>query len=235
MSRRSFRPLSLLAGVLLASACQEGSPAAPAEANLSLDAGLEAAITQAGLEAEVSGDVERADALRHSAAALRRGIRPSQIEVKIHNETYTYLAFVVGVMRRRGGEPVLVRSLVAWTGRPATALLNVTSASDQALFGHPGNGNGNGGPDGARGRWKDLVGHEVWVATAGSADMELASTGAACPVQPANLDLRCLVARYDIRINGTFQLLGQGGPDGSPIQIHTEADGVHGVVIKPAD
>jgi len=30
-------------------------------------------------------------------------------------------------------------------------------------------------------------------------------------------------------------MLGPGGPDGAPIEIHTNADGVHGVVIKPAD
>lgn len=234
MSSRSVRPLALLAGILVASACQEGTPAEPAEAaDVSLE--VQAAIEQAGTEAALRGDAERAEVLRHGATALRWGIRPSRIEVKVHNETYTYLAIVVGKVRERGGERVLVRSLVAWTGRPPTALLHVISASDQALFGHSDNGNGSGGPDGARGQWKDLVNHELWVATAGSADLELLNTGDACPVQPPGLVLRCLLARYDVRINGSFQLLGNGGPDGSPIEIHTSADGVVGVVLKPAD
>lgn len=233
MSRRSIRPLALLAGALFAGACQEGSPTAPAEASLE----LQAAMAQAGDDAARSGDSERAEALSHGARALRWGIRPSRIEVKVKNETYRYLAIVVGVVRQRAdGERVLVRSLVAWTGRPPTALLHVISTSDQALFGHPDNGNGNdGGPEGARGQWKDLVNHELWVATAGSANLELLGIGDACPVQPPSVALRCVLARYDIRINGKFQLAGTGGPDGPPIEIHTNADGVHGVVIKPAD
>lgn len=93
----------------------------------------------------------------------------------------------------------------------------------------------NGGPDGARGQWKDLVNHRLWVATAGSAALELAATGNACPIQPADVRLRCILATFAIRITGSFQLVGSGGPDGSPIEIHTNADGVHGVVIKPAD
>jgi hypothetical protein len=197
---------------------------------------MEAAIAAAGDAAVQSGDTERAAALRDGAAALRGGIRPSRIEVKIQNETYEYLAIVVGTIRRAAGdERVLVRHLVAWTGRRPTALLQVTSKSEQALFGHPG-GNGNGNePDGARGLWKDLVNREIWVATAGSADLELAGTGGACPTQLPVAALRCVLAAFDIRVNGSFQLLGTGGPDGQPVEIHTNADGVHGVVIKPAN
>lgn len=184
-----------------------------------------------------NGDPERAEALRQAATALRWGIRPSQIEVKIKNEKFTYLALVIGVTRRGSdGSAVLVRSLVAWTGRPPTALLHVVSKSDQALFGHPDNSNGNnGGPEGARGQWKDLLSHELWVATAGSTDMDLVSTGARCPIQPTDAALRCVLASFDVRVNGNFQLQGPDGPDGQPIEIHTNADGVHGVVIKPAE
>jgi hypothetical protein len=232
MSGKSVRSLALLAAGILAAACQEGSPTAPAEADLELQAAIEAA----GDAAVLSGDIDRAEALRHGAQALRWGIRPSRIEVKIQNETSEYLALVVGLVRRgAGGERVLLRHLVAWTGRPPTALLQVSSKSEQALFGHPdGNGNGND-PDAARGQWKDLVHHELWVATAGSADLELAGTGGACPTQPPAAALRCVLASFDIRINGAFQLLETGGPGGQPIEIHTNADGVHGVVIKPAN
>ncbi|HSE54035.1 MAG TPA: hypothetical protein VLB00_17735, partial [Gemmatimonadales bacterium] len=64
---------------------------------------------------------------------------------------------------------------------------------------------------------------------------ELAGTGGACPAQLPAAALRCVLAAFDIRINGSFQLLGTGGPDGQPVEIHTNADGVHGVVIKPAN
>jgi hypothetical protein len=232
MSGKSLRALAILATALVAGGCQEGSPTAPAEADLE----LQAAIAAAGDAAVESGDPERAAVLRDGAAALRGGIRPSRIEVKIGSETQEYLAIVVGTVRGGGGgERVLVRHLVAWTGRRPTALLQVTSKSDQALFGHPGdNGNGND-PDAARGLWKDLVNREIWVATAGSADLELAGTGGACPAQLPAAALRCVLAAFDIRINGSFQLLGTGGPDGQPVEIHTNADGVHGVVIKPAN
>jgi len=73
------------------------------------------------------------------------------------------------------------------------------------------------------------------VATAGSADLELAGTGGACPTQLPAAVLRCVLATFEIRINGAFQLLGTGGPEGPPIEIHTNADRVHGVVIKPAN
>ncbi|HTL06041.1 MAG TPA: hypothetical protein VL241_09865 [Gemmatimonadales bacterium] len=223
MSYRSMGSWALLAAGLFAAACQEGSPTAPTEASLE----VQAALGQAGDAAALSGDVEQAEAFRHGAEALRWGIRPSQIEVKIKNESFTYLAIVVGVQRRGGqGEPVLVRTLVAWTGRPPTALLHVISKSDQALF-DPG-----GDVAGARGQWKNLLAHELWVATAGSADMELVNTGNLCAVQPAN-GKHCWLASYDVRINGNFQLQGSGGPDGSPIEIHTNSDGVHGIVLKP--
>jgi hypothetical protein len=232
MSGKSLRAMALFAVALGGAACQEGSPTAPAEVDLELQAAIEAA----GEAAVQSGDADRAQALREGASALRGGIRPSRIAVKIQNETHEYLAIVVGTIRRAGGEErMLVRHLVAWTGRRPTALLQVTSKSDQALFGHPGgNGSGNG-PDGARGLWKDLVNREIWVATAGSADLELAGTGGACPAQLPAAALRCVLATFDIRINGSFQLLATGGPDGPPIEIHTNADGVHGVVIKPAN
>lgn len=225
----SYRSFALLAAGLFVAACQEGTPTAPAEADLE----MQAAMSVAGNAAVASGDTALAAVLRDGAAG-RWGIRPSQIEVKIKNEKFTYLAIVVGRERRRDdGTRELLRTLVAWTGRPVTAVLHVATKSDHGLFGPPNNGNGDG-PDGARGQWKDLVAQQLWIATAGSADLELLSTGGACPVQPADARLRCVLASYDVRVNGNFQLLGPDGPDGNPIEIHTNADGVHGVVIKPA-
>jgi hypothetical protein len=221
MSGKSFGSLALFAVALIAGGCREGSLTASAEA----DRELQAALTAAADAAVEGGDADRAEALRHGTDALRWGIRPSVIEVKIRDNTARYAAIVVGLVRRGGeGEPVLVRHLVAWTGRPPTALLQVTSKSDQALFAST-----------ARGHWKDLVNRDVWVATAGSADLELAGTGDACPTQPPAAALRCDLASFDIRINGSFQLLMPVGPDGPPIAIQTSAAGVHGVVIKPAN
>lgn len=221
MSGKSFGSLALFAAALIAGGCREGSPVAPAEADLE----LQAAITAAGDAAVAGGDADRGEALRHGADALRWGIRPSVIEVTIRDATTRYLAIVVGLVRRGSdGERVLVRHLVAWTGRPPTALLQVTSKSDQALFAST-----------ARGHWNDLANRDVWMATAGSADLELAGTGGACPRQPHSTALHCVLASFDIRINGTLQLLMPAGPEGEPIAIHTSAAGVHGLVIEPAN
>ena len=231
MSGKSSYAPALFAAALIAGGCQESSPTAPT----GVDPELQAAIEAAGDAAVQSGDTERAEALREGAQALRGGIRPSRIEVKIQNETYEYLAIVVGTVHgRAGGERVLVRHLVAWTGRPPTALLQVTSKSEQSLFGHPDEHGNGSDPDAARGLWNDLVNREIWVATSGSADLELAGTAGACPARLPAAALRCVLAAFDLRINGSFQLLGTGGPDGPPAEIHTAADGVHGVVIKPA-
>lgn len=228
MSCRALRSVTILAAGWLAIACQDGTTTGPVEADVSVETTLGAS---ADLAAQ-GGDTARAEALRDAANAVRLGIRPSQIEVKIKNEKYTYLAVVIGRERRSStGQAVLIRSLVAWTGRPTSALLHVIQASDHGLFGGNGNGSDNG-PGGARGQWKDLAAHELWVATAGSSDIELKGTGDTCPA-PAST-LRCVLAKWDVRVNGSFQLVGDGGPAGNPIEIHTNADGVNGVVIKPA-
>jgi hypothetical protein len=220
MSGKSLGTLGLFAAVLIAGGCREGSPTATAEGDLE----LQAALTSEEGAAVVEGDVDRAEAVRQAAGAVRWGLRPSVIEVTVRDQTTRYLALVVGLVRRgEGGEPVMIRHLVAWTGRPPTALLQVTSKTDQAVLGTT-----------ARGHWRDFVNRDLWVATSGPADLRLAGTGAACPTQPASADLRCVLATFDIRVEGSFQLLLPAGPDGPPIAIHTSAAGVHGLVIKPA-
>lgn len=240
MSVRSVRSLSWLLVVALFGAACEDAPTTPT-AEPEPELAPEVALEQMADEAVRAGDAERRDVLLQGAAALRRGIRPSEIEVKIQNETFLYKALVIGIVRvRRDDQRVLVRTLIAWTGeRRPTAILHVTSRSDLALFGPPpgnsGEAGGDGGPGRARGWWADLVNRERWVATAGSADIELVETGGACPL-PTTADggLNCELARWDLRINGNFEQAGSegGGPHKA---IHTNADGVNGAVLSPAD
>lgn len=220
MSGTSLGSLALLTAALVAGGCREGAPTASAEADLE----LQAALTSDETAAVQAADPDRAEAIRQGASAIRWGIRPSVIEVTVHDQTSRYSAIVVGLVRRGpNGERLLIRHLVAWTGQRPTALLQVTSKTDEAVFGTT-----------ARGHWNDLVSHDLWVATSGPANLGLAATGTACPVQPAAADLHCLLASFDIRIEGGFQLLRPAGPEGDPIAIHTTADGVHGFVIEPA-
>lgn len=74
------------------------------------------------------------------------------------------------------------------------------------------------------------------LATAGSADMVLAGTARPCPIQPVTESpLECVLAWYDIRINGNFELRSRGGQSGGGehLEIRTNADGVNGVVVAP--
>jgi hypothetical protein len=234
MSMRSYRFLGLMAVAALAAAC-EGGPAAPAAPELEPELAME----QMAAEATRGGDADNASAFSSAALALRLGIRPSEIEVKIQNEHVIYKALVVGVVRTARDGRVLVRHLIAWTGnRRPSAILQVSSRSDQALFGPPSGQNDLAdSPGRARGSWADLVNHQRWIATAGSADMALAGTGGPCPIQPVTDPPRtCVLASYDIRINGNFELLSRGGQPGGGehLEIHTNADGVNGVVIAPA-
>jgi hypothetical protein len=197
----------------------------------------ELAMEQLAAEAARSGETDEASALNEAAVALRRGLQPSQIEVKIQNEQVIYKALMVGVVRTARDGRVLVRHLIAWTGdRRTTAILRVSSRSDLALFGPPSSQNDLAdSPGRARGLWADLVNQQRWIATAGSVDMAVAGTGGPCPLQPATTPpLECILASYDIRINGNFELRSRGGQPGSEhLEIHTNADGVNGVIIQP--
>lgn len=239
MSYRFIRASGLAFVLALGlSACEEGNLTAPLpdedfSANLALSFEQEASV------AERAAQPDRAQALRDGAQAFRFGVRPSDIEVQIKNEKFIYKAIVVGRARTsRNGERVLVRSLLAWLptdgGRPA-ALLKVTSRSDEGIFANP-NANDRVAdvPGLARGLWKDIVNQQAWVATAGSADMELEGTGAACPTPlPVELSLSCVLATWDIRINGNFEPVRTDG--GEHLEIHTNEGGVNGVVITPTD
>ncbi len=97
------------------------------------------------------------------------------------------------------------------------------------LFG--GGAQGNSDVGGARGRWNDRAHQQVWMATAGSSDIELLGTGHSCPIQPAaDLALSCVVGTWDVRVNGKFELL----PDlAEQVEIHTNEGSVIGVVLSP--
>ena len=230
---RPFRPLALMLGLALATTgCEDvnigTNPEPEAQAAVAPEVSL--AFQQEAAAAASAGDTERADALQDGIRAFRFGIRPSDIEVKIKNETFSYKAIVVGrVYLNRNGERVLVRVLLAWDGNRPPAVLHVAQKTDKGLFG--GTPPGNSEVGGARGRWNDRANQQVWMATAGSSDIELLTTGHACPIQPAaELALSCVVGSWDVRVNGKFELL----PDlAEQVEIHTNEGSVIGVVLSP--
>lgn len=233
MMYRTLRPLGLVLGLALATAaCEDVSMTGPAldeQVDAEVSADVELAFQQEATTARAAGDRERADALADGIRAFRFGIQPSEIEVKIKNETFSYKAIVVGrVFENRAGERVLVRALLAWDGNRPAAVLHVAQKTDKGLFG--GGAEGESDVGGARGRWTNRALQQRWTATAGSSDIELLGTGHSCPIQPpVDLNLSCVVGTWDVRVNGKFELL----PDlNEQLEIHTNESGVIGVVLS---
>lgn len=232
MFKRFPRVAMLLGLTLAATACDDmkvTGPAPEAEAQAIASPEVQFAFETEASTAAARGDGERADALRDGIRALRFGVQPSEIEVKIKNETFTYKAIVVGRVYQRGDERILVRVLLAWDGNRPPAVLHVAQKEDKALFAKSPNGNSDVG--GARGRWTNRAAQQTWMATSGSSDIELIGTGHACP-STTDLALNCVVATWDLRINGKFELL----PDlNENLQIHTNSSGVIGVVLSRSE
>lgn len=231
MKYSSFRPLALMLGLaLVTTGCEDVKlGTSPEDEAVALSPEIELAFQMEAAAAAAAGDTERADAVRDGVRAMRFGIQPSEIEVKIKNETFTYKAIVVGrVFLNRNGERVLVRALLAWDGNRPAAVLHVAQKTDKGLFG--GGPAGNSDVGGARGRWNDRATQQIWMATAGSSDIELLGTGHSCPIQPPEaLALSCVVGTWDVRVNGKFELM----PDlAEQVQIHTNTS-VIGVVLSP--
>lgn len=226
-------------GLVLATAlagCADGGPTDPADEL----APVEQTLNQLASEANSAGDADAADGFSGGALALRHGVRPTPILVKIRGEEVRYLAFVAGYVRHlRNGERILHRTLIAWTGDPrTTAVLQVSLMTDHGLFGYPAQLSTALDPRGrARGTWADLVNGQRWVAIQGTAAIELAGTGDPC-VRPTAGGASCVSARFDLRVDGGFQRLRSAtdrtlAPD-IVLPILTAATGVNGVVVSPA-
>lgn len=221
--------------IVALAACGE-SPAGPEAEQLPE---LEASIEQMAAEANRAGDADAAVAFADGLEAVRFGVRPSEIAVTVGGEEVRYHALVVGVVVNHGdGRELVRRSLIAWAGanRPA-ALLQVSAFSDEATFGYPADLNTRPDPTGrARGTWADLVRRHRWVATAGTVAIKVASVGDPCPAIPAHPDIQCRVARWDLRLDGTFhQLLrrdARQATTGAALAIGSAAQGISGVVIQ---
>ena len=233
MSRRiSFRGLGFSAalGFLAACASDPAGPDAPVPE-------LEATLEQLAAEANSAGDLDAAAAFGDGLLAVRLGVRPSELAVIVAGQSARYHAIVTGVAQTRDdGSIVIRRSLVAWLGRPRPeAILQVTSFSDEAVFGYPSDLTGDAAPVGrARGTWVNLVRGHTFVGTSGPASVALVSTGEECPALPRDTRIRCAVARYDVSIDGVFHLLprrdARTTDQTTRIEISAEG-GVAGVVV----
>jgi hypothetical protein len=139
-------------------------------------------------EANRGGDVDASAAYSSAAMAVRRGVRPTPIEVKINDESQRYLAFVHVVTHGRSGDrPIRLRTMVAYQGekRPEKVLY-VSTLVDAGPLDLP-TATLDRRPDVqqvAWAAWKDLANRELWVATSGQAGIVEKELLGPCPTSP---------------------------------------------------
>lgn len=195
------------------------------------DESLAASFDELASGAALLGDDASAQAYADGALAIRLGAVPTEIAVTVAGQDYRYWAVITGIVERGDdGAELLRRSLVAWTGAPRpTAVLRAVARSDAAIFGRDDIA---GDPGRANGSWNDLERQHRFVAIDGSFGSVVNSIGQACPVADRDPRFACNLARFDVRMDGTFELVGDATVR---LPIATAPDGVAGVVIRRTD
>ena len=227
MTPRPTRFLGTLAVLALAAGCADG-PTEPA----AHDADLAASFDLMAADARSSGDVDAASAFEGGALAIRAGLTPSEIKVSIDGSEVPHKAMVFAVARSGPAGPrVLVRSLLAWSGsNPRETILKVMLLGNEAEFGPPN----QMVPMGlARGWFGDLVAQARFLATGGSAGIQVAVLGAPCgPAAPDRPEIRCRRARFDVQVNGEFDTRPLTTST-DELEIAVNAEGVAGIIVAP--
>lgn len=227
MPQLSSRVLGALAALALATGCADG-PTEP----VAYDAELAASLDLMASEARASGDADAAAAFEGGALAIRAGLTPSEITVFVDGEARTQKAVVHGVVRSGpGGQQLLMRSLLAWSAtHPRETMLKVMLLADEAEFGLPNQFVPLGR---ARGWFGDLVAQARYLATSGSAGIQVAFIGGPCgPAAPDRPEIRCRRARFDVQVDGRFSTVPLVA-EGESKQIAVDAEGVVGIIVAP--
>jgi hypothetical protein len=228
-----FGLLAALAAMALLAACGDlpTSGTAPFDAGAaSADEELALSFDELSTQASLQGDAAAASDYADGALAIRLGVRPTEIAVMVDGQGYRYYAVVTGIVERIGDGPELLkRTLFAWTGNRPTAVLRITSRSDEATFARDEDVNDLGK---AVGRWNDLVRHARFEAIDGLANTSLNSVAGNCPVADRDTRFECNLARFDLRTDGTYELVGDAT---ARHQIASTAPSIGGVVLKRTD
>jgi hypothetical protein len=174
---------------------------------------LAAALDELTLEAARQGDTDAGAAFGMAATAVRLGIRPTPIAVRVGDATARYLAFVHVVTHGSGERALRLRTMVAWhgDGRPER-ILYLAALADDAPLGHPTASleRRTDVRQLAWASWKDLVNRQIWVATSGSAGISEVSVGGACPAVAGQAGVQCTAGTFGVHLAGRFQRLVDG-------------------------
>ena len=230
--RTSISLLSIAASIaILLAACGDDLPTSTAPDQFAAVNGIAASLDEMSASASLLGDASSAEAYADGALAIRLGAVPTEIAVSVAGQEYRYWAVITGIVDRGAdGAELLKRSLIAWTGAPRpTAVLKVMARSDAAVFGRddlPGD------PGRATGTWHDLERAHRFAAIDGSFASVVNTIGPLCPNAARDGRFACNLARFDVRMDGTFELVGDHTVR---LPIATAPDGVAGVVIRRTD
>lgn len=222
--------LSVAAILLLGVACVD-SPTGASAPDATTSDPLALTFDQLAGQAATSGDVARAEGFTFAAIAVRFGVTPTLVNVRVNQVTEVYEAFVNSVNWNLGAQVVsrlpAHRTITAWrrTSDGVTRILSLTTPSDSAPVLHPLSlGPGVAAPfAGASALYQEtsrtsfgtstanapLV-DEFWIATLGYVKVREGVLGNACPVDPARSGLRgvtCRQGRYTVGFDVQVQRL----------------------------
>ena len=238
MLKPTARAVTALAAAFAFAACSsQGIGTDPTAQD---DQALASEFDQLSRDANVQGDSDGGAAFSSAAIAVRLGIRPSPLKVKIGERTDDYLGFVHAVTRQAEGTTVAMRTLVAWhvqlEKRPDAVLYLATAATDNGVLGHPA------ATDQrfdirtlAVASWKQIREEKIWVATAGKAGIAEKSKGDSCS-PTANANVQCIRATFSVALDGEFHPLVSNDrrrvDRETKLNIATRADPVNGVIFS---
>ncbi len=230
--RARFSRLAVLIALSLTAACVDSPTGASAPEATAGDP-LALTFDQLADQASTSGDVARAEGFAAAAIAVRFGVTPTLINVKVNTTTTeVYEAFVNTVDWNLGSQlsarlPAH-RTITAWrrTADGVTRILSLTTPSDSAPVLHPlsmGPGVAAAfagasalyqetsrislGPSSGNG---GALVDEFWIATVGYVKVKEGVRGNPCPVDPAKSGLKgvvCRQARFTVRFEVQVQRL----------------------------
>lgn len=219
-------PSALLAVLVVTACADDPTGAAPL---LPPEPAIASTLDEMAMHAASVGDERAATAYAGGALALRFGIEPTELILKVDGVDTRYLGVVTGFAEPASPGGVGIRSLVAWTtpGAPA-AFMQVDARSDAAAFDPTG---APMGPGLAKGSWADLASRTRHVAEEGSTFTTLSSIAGRCPNQPAGADPRviCTSARFTARIEATF--VSQAQPS-ERVTITVPQQGIAGALLE---
>lgn len=234
MQTRPFFPrFAPIAALTLLAACSDLPTSTTTAAPAPSTGGEELALSldELASQASLAGDPAAATDFADGALAIRLGAVPTEIAVNVEGQDYRYWAVAMGIIERApDGAELLKRAVIAWTGDPrVTAAFRVMARSDEGYFGREDDPSD---ASRATGTFVDYERPARYVAVEGSLATALTSIGATCPNAARDTRFACNLARFMMRLDGTFEV----ATDATVRRpVFSEAAGIAGVVVRRTD